>query len=83
MEFLTFCNQNALTFKSQRTEEVELCSLGTCNFPILGNETDLIIADYKKLICKNLQVCYVEYKVIAKRGQNFVSILSFQLNEVE
>ena len=54
----------ALNFKSRGIEKIELSSQGTYNFQILGNET-LIIADYN--YAKNFQVCYVGYKVKAKR----------------
>ena len=35
----------ALNFKSRETEKIKLCSQGTYNFQILGNETIIIIAD--------------------------------------
>ena len=60
--FLRFCNQDR--FKFQIPRDIELFSQGTYNFQNFGKWNSY----YCWLqICKNFQVCFVGYKVIAKR----------------
>ena len=69
-----------MNFKCRGDEKIKLSSQGIYNFQILGNET-FIIADYE--YAKHVYVCYIEYKVMAKRWQHYVSILRLWLNEFE
>ena len=70
----------ALNFTPEGLKKSNFLPKGSTTFQNFGNET-LIIAKYKYV--EKIQFCCVGYKVMAKRWQHFVSILSLRLNKFE